>query len=496
MKFTLPRSELKEAAQGFSKVVNGRSSIPVLGCARFSAGDQGVVAQVTDLDQVVEYRFDGAQLDGDGACIIPLANLRDLVKTSNGEPVGIEADSPLNIALVNHVGNHAVRQPVAGMDLDEWPPMMTDILTKPAHGFVPTYRRLTRFSSTDETRYLLNSVFIEVGKGENPVTMVATDGKRLASWNSMSLPLKKSIVLPVTKFLTWSRLPDEVEIGVVDDSGHAWLKMKAGPFAYTVKAVDGTYPNFRQVIPAEPGAHVITFTDSDMDLLKQVLPTFPGDEEITVVGQDGKVTLYGRGPDEEKWTTLTLESTTCKGDRTFIGLNRSYLLDALAGGFREFAITDELCPVLSRDANGGTHVLMPMRVLDPVDVAEVAAVSKPEAEAQDKDIPVDGAGDTGTPPEAKPETKPEVKVKPRKRRKEGSSTMPKNSEKTTESKQPTQLDLALEACEIVKTKIREANGAITDVIKAIREASREGKGQVREVEAARAALSKLQSISL
>ena len=130
-----------------------------------------------------------------------------------------------------------------------------------------------------------------------------------------------------------------------------------------MKTIDGTYPNFRQVIPAEPGEHVVTFSDGDVALLNEVLPSFPGDEEITIVGQEGRVTLYGRGAgDDTQWTTLTLKDSTYTGDRAFIGLNRRYLLDALRAGFREFTITDELTPVVSRDARGGTHVLMPIRV--------------------------------------------------------------------------------------------------------------------------------------
>ncbi len=34
---------------------------------RFSADEQGVVAQATNLDEVVEYRFDGAEVCGTGS---------------------------------------------------------------------------------------------------------------------------------------------------------------------------------------------------------------------------------------------------------------------------------------------------------------------------------------------------------------------------------------------------------------------------------------------
>ena len=484
LNITIPRSELREACQGFSKIVNGKCTLPVLGCVRLESGSRGVTAQVTDLDQTLDYRFDAAQVNGDGACIIPLTTLKDLAKGGKSDSVEFEADDPEHIAIINHVGGHAVCQPVLGMELDEWPAMNTDVPTKRAEGFAETYQRLTAFSSRDETRYVINSVFVEVGKGTNPVTMAATDGRRLACWNSMALPIKKSIIVPITKFLCWNGLGADVDIGVREDKDVIWLGVKAGAFAYTVKTVDGTYPNFRQVVPAEAGAHVITFADSDVELLKQVLPaTFPGGEEITLVGHDGKVTLYGRGLDDDRWTTLTLENTTYRGERKFIGLNRHYLLDALAAGFRDLAITDELCPVMSRDSRGGTHVLMPMRVQDPEDkqssAAPAAAVpNEPETEAQKANPEAD----------EKPEPAPPA-VKPRTRRN-------KVTKQNEEKKDTPALDRVLTTCDAARTKVKEAGQALSELATAIKDAAREQKAQSKEVESARSALAKLQAISL
>jgi len=362
--------------------------------------------------------------------------------------------------------------------------MSTDVETKPAAGFLETYRRLIPFSSKDDTRYTICSVYVEVGKGESPITMIATDGRRLSTWNSMSLPIKQSVVLPVTKFLSWNRLPDDAEIGARADTDATWFGVQAGSFTYSVKAIDGVYPNYRQVIPAEPGEHLIWFTDEDVDLLRQVLSTLPGGDDITLVGQDGKMTLYGRGPDETQWATVTLESTTYSGDRAFFGVNRWYLLDALDAGFREFAITDELSPLLSRDTNGGTHVLMPLRVEDPEgkqDHTGDAAVSS------------DDPTDEKSPDVASVETSSGVEPEPDKPKKRRNKKMTKPIEQKNDV---AALDRVLVACDVAKAKVREASQSLTELGSAIRDAAREQKTQSKEVESARAALAKLQAISL
>jgi DNA polymerase-3 subunit beta len=483
MTISIPRSELKEACQGISKIVSGKQSLPVLGCVRLRANDRQVVAEATDLDQLVEYRFDGAEVDGEGACILPVAVLKALAKGGKTEQVELDAQDPLRIGVTNHVRGSAVRQTVTGLALDEWPAFHVDVPTQPADGFLETYRRLAPFASTDETRHVLNSVFVEVGSGEQPVTMAATDGRRLACFNSMALPLKQSVVVPVTKFLGWSALGADVEIGVRDEDGRIWLGVRSGKFLYAVKTVDGTYPNYRQVIPAEPGEHVIAIADGDVELLKQVLPTLPGGDEIAIVGQDGHVTLYGRGPDDDRWSTLKLENTSYSGTRTFIGLNRDYILDALAAGFREFAITDELCPVLSRDNQGGTHVLMPMRVQDPGDTGDVKAATP----GVRQDEPV-------TPPRAEPQhLAASDEAQPIEKKSKRRKTVAKQNEQKNEGPA---LDRVVNACDDAKTKVREAGQALTALSQAVKAFEREQKLKEREIEQARAAIKKVQALSL
>jgi len=477
MNVTLPRGAIKEAVAGLSKIVYGKQTIPVLGCVRLSVENQTAVAEATDLDQVVKYRFDDAQAHGEGACILPLVALKDLTKGGKDERVEIDANDPLRISVTNHVGGHAVAQTLTGMDLDEWPADCRDVPTQPAEGFLETFRRLVPFSSTDETRYVLNSVFVEVGKGETPVTMAATDGRRLACFNSMTLPLKKSVVIPTTRFLAGAKLPDNVEVGVRDDDGLTWLGVTGGAFKYAVKCVDVTYPNYRQVIPAEPGASVIVFADSDVALLKQVLMTLPGDDDITVVGSDRKVTLYGRATEEERWATLMLEETSYCGERRFVGLNRRFLLDALAAGFRDFAITDELSPVLSRDSEGGTHVLMPMRVEDPVVGDEVAEVLVSPVKTE--------SGTQTWTSDAAQAPEPQAASKKRQGRRKDVTNQ---KEQATETPA---LDRMQVACDEARIKVKEAGQALTELSKAIRDVSREQKSQEKEVEAAKAAIAKV-----
>jgi len=216
MNISISRNELKEAVAGFTKIVNGKShALPILGCVRFESNGRVIIAQATDLDQTVRYAFTGAQAQGEGAFIVPLSNIKELAKGSDKETIEFETGDHGSLSITNHVGTHAVRHPVAGMDLNEWPACPAETSTKPAEGFLETDQRLVPFASTDNTRYLLNGVYIDVAEtGDHPVTMVATDGRRLSLWNTMNLPVPMSAIVPTTRFLTWKDLQGDAEIGL------------------------------------------------------------------------------------------------------------------------------------------------------------------------------------------------------------------------------------------------------------------------------------------
>src|SRR6058998_2184364 len=98
--------------------------------------------------------------------------------------------------------------------------------------------RKTSFAiSTDESRYVLNGIFFSLK--EHKLTMVATDGRRLA-------------------------LVDE-EVDVSEKS--------QGEFIVPAKAVtelnEGNYPNYRQVIPSEAKERVTVAREEFMHALRR-----------------------------------------------------------------------------------------------------------------------------------------------------------------------------------------------------------------------------------
>lgn len=472
MKFAVNRSSLRQAVTGLSRVIAPRVTLPVLGHVRFDLADGGLTASGTDLDQHASYRFGTCTSEGAGSVLLPLQGLKDLTKGRDGQ-VEFEAGQD-GVTVLNHVEGHEVRTPLAVLDTDEWPSSFPAVETQPAEGFLETYRRLMPFASDDSTRYVLNGVYIDAeGKGRRPVTMVATDGRRLTACNSMVLPIEKGLIVPSRKFLVWSGLEGPAAIGVRLFSEVSWFGLQVGPWTYSTRTVDGTYPNWRQVVPPEPGQNRLVFAEDDAQALCKILPGFPGhdghDGAIGLhPGEGGKLVIKGRGADDRSDTELELTGGSQFMGTEPTGVNRRYLLDALEAGFREFTYPDCLCPLRAEDGRGGIHVLMPLRLGN--EQPKVAPVAE---ETQGPDMRPESQ--TNTPAESAGQEE----------------TM---SEKTEQ--EPTALDRLLLAYEQAKTKLREAQAALAEVAGAIKETVRENRQLKTDVESVRAGLAKLQQIKV
>ncbi len=483
MKLTVTRGELKDAVQGFAKIIIGKPNISILGCVRFAVEAGDLTATATDLDQTLRFRFDNAESEGDGVIIIPYPLLKDLCKGAGTETVTLENEGA-DIAVTNVVSGHAVTSTVPGTDPQDWPPSGADIATYEAKGFLKAYRRMAPFASSDETRRSICCVNIDVsGDGDRNATLVACDGRRLCCCNSLKLPVEggDGIMVPVSKFLLWSRLSEEVMLGVSKSKDGGRVCVRTGQWTYRLKAVDGVFPNWRQVIPAaENMTHRITFTDADAEALRKIVPAFPGTESIALEGsKDGKLSLCGLDRDAAKALSVPLTAGSAyEGEGCRVTVNRHYLLDALNAGFRNFLFADTVSPLLSDDGNGAKHVLMPLRMEGPA-----KPVQQPEP-ANEK------AAQTSTPTPAAA-TAPE----PEQQQEKHEMT---NATQTTKHPvpEPTALEKLQAAYDTAKNKVREAQSALADVASAIRDAVKEDRMRKAEIDGVRSGLAKLQSIKV
>lgn len=274
MTLEIPAKQLKQAVQGLSRVAPRNPTLPILSSVRFQAHEGMLSATSTDLDQYARYHFDTPCSDQD-TFVIAMKELASLTQADSDSRIQIEIVNPNQISVTRQVAGRGLSATLDTIDPSEWPELPATVKTQSVNdAFLENIRRLIPFATDDASRHVLNSVFLDVSQASH--FMVATDGRRLTSLNTVTLPFKESHILPTRKFLSWSKLEGPLALGLSKVNEAKWIQLDAGPWTYLTRTVDGTYPNWRQVVPSSRGSHAIVFNDEDVSLMGKVFPTLAG----------------------------------------------------------------------------------------------------------------------------------------------------------------------------------------------------------------------------
>src|SRR5438270_2489818 len=232
----------------------------------------------------------------------------------------------------------------------------------------------TQFAiSADETRHNLNGVFFESGEGD--VRMVATDGHRLSLVQRRlegQFNLKRGVIVPRKGLFELRRLLSEdqtgaCELGFTETSG----VFRRGDVTMVMRLIDGTFPDYQQVIPKEADRTIIVDRPRLLDTLKRrsLLPSDRSTNAVRFELQEGSLRVTSQNPD--LGDAKEEIPVSYKGQPLQIGFNARYLMDVLQV-VDTAQMNVELCDELSAgvlkpagDPGAGaryTAVIMPMRI--------------------------------------------------------------------------------------------------------------------------------------
>jgi hypothetical protein len=298
--------------------------------------------------------------------------------------------------------------------------------------------------------------------------------------NTFKFDLKASVNLSKQKFLEWNGfLTGECELAVkTEKSGSGWVKLTTPRWDCVVKQIDGQFPNWRQVVPAETEKWTkIELSEAAIKQMLNLSSKLPGDDTENRTLQlrvEKELHLEGRNKDDKDFTSAQIADVKITGKPVTTALNREYLQTALRCGLNEIRIHTELEPLMFLKP-GKRLVVMPVRLQGP---ATQIQPSKPEPKP---------ATQTTTTPEPKAEAQPERKTE---MPKVSSTTTPKTE--TTKLAEPSLLDQIEQVKESAKNLVRDLTG-LTDVVK---QADKDKRANEKELENARAVLKKLQQVTI
>jgi DNA polymerase-3 subunit beta len=326
MKFTITRQNLHNGLVAVSAAVPSKTTLPVLSNILFDAREDGVWMSGTDLDVSVRVRVP-ADVTEQGSLTAPGKKLQEITRELPDQPVevatrGDQIELRCGRSHFKLNGLPAEEFPsLPGVDFERgWSVKVSDVHTLIQH---------TSFAvSTEESRPILNGVLWELRDGL--MRMVATNGHRLARMavkaGSSSVPSADFIVPPAALQQVQRLFKGDDDLQVSRSGNH--LGFRAGGTEVYTRLIDGSYPNYEQVIPKDNDKSAVVEKRSlEQAVRRMAVVASDQTHRIRMALESGRVSLNVLTPDlGEGHDELELQY---QGDNLEIGFNANYLLEVL-----------------------------------------------------------------------------------------------------------------------------------------------------------------------
>jgi DNA polymerase III sliding clamp (beta) subunit (PCNA family) len=477
----LPVSELKTALSGFSKIISKRAALPVLQHVRIERLlDGALTISGTDLDAFASYRFEQGKEGNAESMLVPFISLHSIVKgCAAKENIGLEKSSGDSVLIRYQIGGQEAEQQVASLPVEEWPtaPKINGERVLLNGALRSALLEALRCTSTDETRYILRGAYIDVSEKQSHY-VVGTDGRHLYSSNSFHVPIDSSVIIPDHRFIGWKELARDGDWALrieLDKGQPAFVEIGSYRWTFVCKAIEGNFPNWRQVLPDPSGFKTsIKVPARALDELVEVVTKLPSDGINHPIGiklsREGKLVLFGRASGTDRFTEAGFSAGEAKGGPVTICLNRNYLIKALRFGLTEIQIADELSPIRCSDESGRHMIIMPIR-LDGVTSNPPTQPSSPVS----KDAQSSATN-----------------------KNEMQQTNRSNGEAVTLNRgnKKSSLETVVEQIDALKSSIKASAAALHEVITSLKQAQREQRGTEKEIQSVRSTLQNLQRVKI
>ncbi len=362
MKVAIAKDKLMTGLKQVLTVVSSRTTLPVLNNVLLEASDEKLVLTTTDLEVCITTNIP-ATVQEPGSTTLPAKKFSQIIGSLSAGDVTLESGDDQLTSI--SCGKSYFR--IVGLNPDEFP---RDAEFAEEWAFTITGKELSKSlskvsyaSSLDETRHVLNGTLLSLRGGV--LTIAGTDGRRLAlvekPLEGDSLP-DGDVILPPKVVGELERvLHGDVEVSV--KLSEARVSFAFGNSLITSKLVEGTYPNYRQVVPAS-FKHSVTIP---RDLFSTVL------NRVAMVVSESSSSVKLRLEN----AVLTVSATSSEFGEAREPLEVSYEGEPLEIAFNPIFFTepmrhlecdqllmqfnDEYSPVSLSGDEGFLYVVMPMR---------------------------------------------------------------------------------------------------------------------------------------
>src|SRR5690349_19020112 len=332
MNLTISKEQIINGLQAVQNVVSTRTTLPILSNVLLRAEADKLELTATDLDVTIACAVE-AKVKRPGASTIPVKRLFGIVRELNNSEIDLEVDDKNVCSIRSGPSFYKIN----GLSADEFPPLPTfkedKKVTLPQETVRGMMKKTSFAISTDESRYVLNGIFISLK--DHKLTMVATDGRRLALVDEEADVSEKSqgeFIVPAKAVNELTRLltdKGDVDVNFSDNQASFTLKNEKAPGVLIItKLIEGNYPNYRQVIPGETKERISLPREEFLHALRRAeIMTSDKQNSVKLAFVKNQLAITANSPDVgEARETMAVNY---KGKDLAIAFNPPYLIDPL-----------------------------------------------------------------------------------------------------------------------------------------------------------------------
>ena len=363
MKIVCQRDELSQKLAVVARAVSTRASVQILSGVLLRAESGRLHLAATDMELSLRASLE-AQVEGDGAVVVPGRLLVDLVRLLPESEVTIEHRAEESVVHVTSGSSTSTLHTYDAEDFPRLPDLDTaGTFTVDREALLDTVSRVARSASRDESRPVLTGILVRFESGK--LVMAATDSYRLSVKETEltgEAPELEAII-PARALSELGRIAqsgDTIELGVHENQAvfvadDVWL---------TTRRIDGQFPNYRQLLP-ETFEHELTLPRNEvLDVVRRVGIMVQRTSPIQLRFAEAELTVFARTQDVgEAKESLPVQFA---GDPLEIGFNAEFLregIESISADEIELKLISPLRPaVIEGGEDDPTYLIMPIRL--------------------------------------------------------------------------------------------------------------------------------------
>lgn len=331
MRFTVSSSAISSRLSMLSRVISGKTTLPILDCFLFQVNNNLMTITASDSETLMQATVDLMDSEGEGSFAIPYHTILDAMKELPEQPLNFELNMEtyaMRVMYQNGMYNLTVQ------GTEEYPKIQrvsdaASTLTLNANVLIDNVNRSLFATANDELRPVMNGIYFDFTP--DALAIVASDGHKLVRNKNFTVKseIPTSFILP-KKPATLLRSSLDKEGGDVVirfDDRSVEIRYEGGLLC--CRLIEGRYPNYDSVIPKNNPNIATIDRKSFASALRRVLP-FANESSLLVRLhlEQGRLELSS---EDIEFATAAKEQLSCdyQGNPMSIGFKGSTLQEVL-----------------------------------------------------------------------------------------------------------------------------------------------------------------------